>query len=132
MKYYSELSKEDQERALRKLMFKPVVKHTCLLRANVPVLADGQEVEYKPASVVKIYFNTNSDNELLCDVVFDTDQSTISKGYFLDNLSPTDIEEPTTQQISAHDIETNKKALEQLLTSGKVYMFDQNCNAYPV
>lgn len=132
MKYYDELSSEDKDRALRKLMFKPMVRFNCLLRvlALGEVTVDSEEqLEYKPASVARFFWY---DNDMYADIVFDHDQSKMVTAQLVDNFKPCLLQEPEPQTLSYIDSDIAKKALETLLTSGKNYVFDEKCNAYPV
>lgn len=142
MKYFKELSKEDQERALTKLVSIKKLKFNCLLR----VLAPKQEtplnkivnvnlslkntkkvLEKCSASVVSFYY----DNGVLkANVVFDHTPNVITKGLVVNDLEPCDYVAKDTR--SRQEIEDAKKALEKLLTLGEHYVFDHKCNAYTI
>lgn len=129
MKYFKELSKEDQERALTKLVSVKKLQFNCLLR----VLAFKQETmlndvpELGAASVVNFYYE---DGELKANVVFDHTPSVITKGLVVEYFEPCDYVAKDTR--SRQEIEQAKKALEKLLTLGEHYVFDHKCNAYPI
>lgn len=143
MKYYHELSKEDQERAVNKLVFMNMTKpsKTTLLRVlvkilqaesgyvNIPGYSSAAVKELKePGSVTAFYFKGK---EVLCDVVLDINPNNVIRDYPLANLLPCEVPEIQAFRLSAEELERNKKAVETLLKNGKSFMFDDRCNAYP-
>lgn len=140
MKYFNELSDSDKERALTKLVMDKKLKFKCLTRAatlvsiggvykpcSTRVYAEGVK-QYETCSVVKYYFKNSV---LMCDVVLDKLPEDILEGIYAKELKHTDTAVPTITRNS-EDINKAKKGLITLLTTGKYYMFDHKCNAYPV
>ncbi len=124
MKYFEELSDNDKERALTKLLTERKLKFNCLTRARVLV----NSTTHENCSVVKYYFN---ENYLKCDIILDSEPDTIIKNVFALSLGACSTPLVVKSRTS-DDIHKSKKALVTLLTSGKHYVFDHKCNAYPV
>lgn len=123
MKYFKELGKEDQERAIDKLLRSKALKFNCLTRAY---LMDNHSDS--PCSVIKYYWDKS---KLCCDVILDSDLSTIVSGVEVNNIYENT--EPYKAELrSQEDIASATKGLRVLLESGKHYVFDNKCNAFPV
>lgn len=131
MRYFWELSKEDKERAINKLMLKPRLKFTNLLRVEAATeLEENFEcVRYAPACVVRFYY---LGSEVMVDLIFDHSQDTISKGYLLSNCMPCHLLEIEQEYVNHTSQDIARKALVALLNSSKNYLFDEKFNAYPL
>lgn len=132
MKYFDELTLDDKERAIAKILQPQRLRFNCLLRAYVvPIIMDEPEagcevVPAQPASVIKFYYE---ENELKCDVVFDLEPNVISKGHLVDMIAECK-EERKNENASL--VGGTKDQVVKFLTGNKNFMFDNKCNTYPV
>ena len=124
MKYFRELSKEDQERALMKLVNTPKLHYAKLCRARLA----GKHV-----TITGCYFYVDNPDTLIIEYIKDDDRETgliNSCGAYAFCMATEP--EPPMPVKSHEEIQAAKDALTMLLSMGDTYMFDERCRAYPV